>query len=423
MAEHNTLTGASLHEPKGAATATAGEVYIADGVGSGSFGALPNIIASEVIVASLDDLPAPSLGVITLGPDLIYVLDGDINLGTNTIVLSENTWIKGFDAAHSSLTGTSSGNLFTSAVSFTLSGFAVNFPNGTIFSCTGGAFESAYLKEFTINSAVSLGVFTDWYSLFWDKGAAVSFTNPLHLVGTCNIAIFDLVSFLYTYATAVDLNTATFNTISFYRCGFANALATNHIIVAPSGANLNLHKEGRINFCTFADIAVEVSGYSPADPNWEAFDNVHLGNTAKAAHGYMHTLTSTTGLASNVPAVINAATNWVSGIADQFTISTAGRFTFNGLTETTFSITAGVVGTAASGTNVDFNHWLYVNGVTKVVGSKTTREYNSAATGSPTPCMAILELQPGDYLEVWVENVGGTNDWDSHLINMKITEV
>lgn len=35
MAEHRNLTGASLHEPKGVETATAGEVYVADGSGSG----------------------------------------------------------------------------------------------------------------------------------------------------------------------------------------------------------------------------------------------------------------------------------------------------------------------------------------------------------------------------------------------------
>lgn len=423
MAEHNTLTGASLHEPKGASTAIAGEIYIADGVGSGSFAALPNTIATEVIVASLDDLPTPSLGVITMGPDIIYVLDGDINLGSNVLVLSSNTWIKGFDAAHSSLTSSTSGVLFTSAVSFTLSGFAVNCPNGTIFSCTGGSFESTYLKEFTINSAVSLGQFTDWYSLFWDKGAAVSFTNPLHMTGACNIFIVDLVSFLYSYVTAIDLNTATFNTCSFFRCGFSNASATNHLIIAANGANLNAGQKGRINFSNFADIATPISGFTVADVNWGSFRNIHLPNTAKAAQGYLHTQVDTTGLVSNVPAVTMGGTSWVAGTVDQFTITTGGRFTYNGLTESTFSVTCGVVGTAASGTNVDFNHWLYVNGTTKVVESKTTREYNSGAVGSPSPCMAILQMQPGDYLELWVENVGGTQDWESQLLNMKITEI
>lgn len=46
MAEHNTLTGTSLHEPKGAAAANVGEVYIADGAGSGSWGN-PSVSAQE----------------------------------------------------------------------------------------------------------------------------------------------------------------------------------------------------------------------------------------------------------------------------------------------------------------------------------------------------------------------------------------
>jgi len=35
--QHSALTDPNLHEPKGAAAASANEVYIADGVGSGSF--------------------------------------------------------------------------------------------------------------------------------------------------------------------------------------------------------------------------------------------------------------------------------------------------------------------------------------------------------------------------------------------------
>jgi hypothetical protein len=37
---HSGLTGADLHEPKGAAAATTGQVYVADGAASGSFSAL-----------------------------------------------------------------------------------------------------------------------------------------------------------------------------------------------------------------------------------------------------------------------------------------------------------------------------------------------------------------------------------------------
>ena len=37
MPQHRAMTGASLHEPKGAETASINEVYVADGSQSGSF--------------------------------------------------------------------------------------------------------------------------------------------------------------------------------------------------------------------------------------------------------------------------------------------------------------------------------------------------------------------------------------------------
>tara|TARA_R110000851_G_scaffold258264_1_gene410699 strand:- start:13707 stop:14312 length:606 start_codon:yes stop_codon:yes gene_type:complete len=40
MALHNTLTGAELHEPKGAASAAVNKIYVSDGAGSGTWKAL-----------------------------------------------------------------------------------------------------------------------------------------------------------------------------------------------------------------------------------------------------------------------------------------------------------------------------------------------------------------------------------------------
>ena len=49
MPEHSALTGASLHEPKGVAAAANGEVYIADGAGSGAWTALNADYSSSTI--------------------------------------------------------------------------------------------------------------------------------------------------------------------------------------------------------------------------------------------------------------------------------------------------------------------------------------------------------------------------------------
>lgn len=54
--EHNELPDELLHEPKGASTAVAGTVYVADGAGSGSFQKLPttslNITIPEITAAT-----------------------------------------------------------------------------------------------------------------------------------------------------------------------------------------------------------------------------------------------------------------------------------------------------------------------------------------------------------------------------------
>jgi hypothetical protein len=426
--EHSSITDAERHEPVGISTAASGQLYIADGAGSGAWSAAPSAYSAEVIVKTATDFPTPNVGIITLLPDTIYIIDGHIDIGTDVLALAQNTWLKGTDAAHSSITHTGTGNLFTASLSFTLSGFGIFCTSGTVFSCTGtvpsGAdgYESTYLKELTISSATSLGSFHDWYSVFWDKGAAVSFTDSLDFSGTCNILILDLVSFLSGYtAAAVDLGTATFNTCSFFRCGFTAAAPTNHIVAAASNANINAGKTGRINFCTFASIATPIAGIAVSDVQWQVFDNLGAPGSARAAQGYLPA-TYDTALSTSTPAVVDMNSTFVSALADQFTVSSAGRITYDGLTKATFSVTAVIAGTADAGTNQNFNHWIYKNGVV-VAASKTRKEYNSSAVGSPAPCMAIVELDPTDYIELWVENDGAANNWESHIINIKVTEV
>ena len=60
--EHSQLPDELLHEPKGASTAAAGTVYVADGAGSGSFEKLPTTSLDMVLVSvsSIDDPSTPS---------------------------------------------------------------------------------------------------------------------------------------------------------------------------------------------------------------------------------------------------------------------------------------------------------------------------------------------------------------------------
>lgn len=53
--EHSELPDELLHEPKGASKAEAGQVYIADGLGSGNFSKVP-VTSLDIIKTAIDNL-------------------------------------------------------------------------------------------------------------------------------------------------------------------------------------------------------------------------------------------------------------------------------------------------------------------------------------------------------------------------------
>jgi hypothetical protein len=63
MALHKDLTGAELHEPKGADTASAGDVYVANGSGSGTWeNRYSDVIALNEywLTGQMDDISTPT---------------------------------------------------------------------------------------------------------------------------------------------------------------------------------------------------------------------------------------------------------------------------------------------------------------------------------------------------------------------------
>ena len=77
--EHSELPDELLHEPKGASTAAAGTVYIADGAGSGSFTKLPTS-SLDITAANIVDITPSSIDetVALDGAALAQVADGTL---------------------------------------------------------------------------------------------------------------------------------------------------------------------------------------------------------------------------------------------------------------------------------------------------------------------------------------------------------
>lgn len=87
---HSSLTDPYLHEPKGASTATAGQIYVADGAGSGTWKKRTEIIStfiSDVSTADTVYVPVSFAGTVT---KVVTVLEGAITLADATITVSNS---------------------------------------------------------------------------------------------------------------------------------------------------------------------------------------------------------------------------------------------------------------------------------------------------------------------------------------------
>lgn len=74
--EHSQLPDELLHEPKGASTAAAGTVYVADGAGSGSFSKLPTT-SLDITLESVSTISDPSDTAETKLNELITALKNE----------------------------------------------------------------------------------------------------------------------------------------------------------------------------------------------------------------------------------------------------------------------------------------------------------------------------------------------------------
>jgi hypothetical protein len=99
MALHKDLTGAELHEPKGADTASAGDVYVANGSGSGTWeNRYSDVIALNEywLTGQMDDISTPTSHVYFTVPvkseviSLSAVLDGAIAAANSVLSIYIN---------------------------------------------------------------------------------------------------------------------------------------------------------------------------------------------------------------------------------------------------------------------------------------------------------------------------------------------
>jgi len=406
--EHSLAADPDIHEPKDISTATLGQVYISDGAGSGDW---INAEGSKTILISVKaDLPTPAAGVIILAANTEYRFLADVSLGTDRLVLGDNTVIRGIDSLSVTITYTGTGDMFTMAdttnrVSFVTLACAL----GRVFNWSCTSTKILRVHDVTIASADKVGLFTGVAGIirFTNVSPSVVTTDGLEFVGDFRSFLWEVSAFTISAGAIFNLGTATFDSfITDTVLATLNGTA-NLVSGAASSANINTGGIGLVNVMRISGTGTPLSGVSPDDALWEFRHNDDIQDTRPDGLLSMQGNAVNTVIAVSGTYVLVAGT-WVVERSSQTTGTTAGRITYNGGKDATLPIAFTCSVEPASGTNKLISLRLSKNG-TPVANSTRTAQTN---TGVPTSITVLWQdvASTGDFYEVFATNDTDTID-------------
>jgi len=363
---------------------------------TGGVVALPN----QVLVGAASDLPAPSAGDITLAADTEYLFTGDVSIGTDRLVLSDNTVVVALDSAIATLTYTGTGVMFTSTGnSNKIARITISCANGTLFSIDGQGTGVFQLFDMTIAVVSTIGTWTALSSQITNVAFGSITTDGLLFAGAHGIFLGTGDLFTITAGTLLDLGTATFDSFTF-TSSFPDVGASATMLSGATGsANVNAGGFATLQDILMVGAGTPLSGISADDTQWQFVINSTISDTMPHSLISFNTPTTTTA-AQNTPTLIVGT--WTDEDKSQFTNTAAGRITYNGVKDITVAISIATSIEAASGSNKDITVYLALNG-TEITNSGSP---NRVSSNDPknTSVMWELDIVEDDFMEVFIEN-------------------
>lgn len=415
--EHNALTGAQLHEPKGIAAATSGQVLVANGAGSGAWKLLGGQLTETVIITAEADLPAPSGGVIQLD-NKKYIFTGLVAIAsTLNFPATGGCHLTGENHINDGINYTGSGDLFT-GTGFTagfsvLEDMKVTAPSGTVFNVVAGsgAFMLAVFCVFT--DVLSMGNVSNcgctlMFSSVTDFGDGIQLTsNAGATVGRVffangkNTANSDMITISGTQGT-VQINS------NFFVTAGANERVFN--IEAASTTT------GAIAVGNAIDLAAGGSAFrsgskTETDPSWSYQANSNLG-PSNTIGGYIVKGNTTATVIGTVSTWTDLNLNSLAtalSTEERFVLtdSTTGEFKYIGL-ETFGGLAIGTLSCTATASAQEYHFRFIKNGAVTGDAAESVRDI-ATDTGEIT-VMSPISLVTNDLIRIQVLNADGTDN-------------
>lgn len=376
---------------------------------------------NEVIIQDVTELPTAVAGVITLVAGNHYKTRNNATIALGTDRVDPNgALISGELFAESAVwTYTGTGNMFTSTnVNFICDSMTFNCTSGTFIDYNDNFTKRILLNNVTVNSANTGDL--DSYGL-WQFNECVfnSTSTGLTLQGTTGTPLNgatlgkSLFTGLAGAGTYIDFGTSDSQFVTMMEMRANIATDQSFITGTADAANFDSGiKIRESDFVLTGTGAVLAGGINQHDIKSDFRDNFGLENSKSKAGSYISASASTTvgvgdGDLGNPKKI---AGTYTSDNAQRFDVTTtAGRWIFKGKQTENFRISIDCSIDLDSGNNVTIIVYLAVNGSTNVFRS-ARRKFKSGDIGALS-INTNLSLNTDDYVEVWGENISGTENY------------
>ena len=373
--------------------------------------AIDYLTTPDLVVTSLDDLPKPFGGVITIPDGTCINIHGNVDLLGNRIVFAGVGVIRGSNAETASITSSlSSGSMIYSESILQLRDITLS---------TGAG---AYCVE--IDGTTDPTAVADWIGVNFTGGKSAKLTTLGNVV--CLLMGFlspdDGIEFFGTFGTIAFSETI----FSFSGAGKtalkfdSSAVITRRVrisfssfIVSSSATGIDIPLTVTMPddtyilfFCNFSGGATYTSGYPYVSLKSRWYENRGISNTYRAGEYYVENNATATVIGGAGTYVKMAGTTTALAANSGFTHS-SNRLTCTSVVAKLYSIKAVVTFTSSVGNIAAFK--IYKNG-SEVVGSKVRSTANASGREENVACFSFTELGLNDYLEIWVTNETAANN-------------
>ena len=374
-----------------------------------------------ITVEKLTDFPTPIAGVIQLVANTTYLVTTTIDLMDNVIDCSGGkVAIIGESSEISLVSSTNIGAMITSDDTVVLRWISLTSTLGSVFSLDAenpaSGNTNAALDWFGLNilDSPDMGTIAN-YSNVIGFSMGILNSSELEFDGTFGTVAFDTCIFTTPLGSSLVIAPTCIITRRF-RIQFSAFVTTgvNNSISVDAGATIddeqyilfrNNFSGGATNF---------LDGVQSSDDKANHKQNFGVSNSRAIAHYYMSDNKDATDCIDSKYVKI-AGTTTSGALHQRFTQTSTNRATYNGAESAIFKLTTTI--SLTDGNNIDYGTRVGVNGTTLV---DSTSLFTSTGEGkaSNISSQAIIELQPDDYVEMFVANL--TSDADPISISLSV---